>query len=365
VALIGAPLVDAPAVSCGAAYVFERYSRTPVVRLGGEDPAAFGEFGESVALCGQTALVGKSGDDHSGEYTGAACLYRNDGKGHWNRVARLVAADAAAGEQFGISVALAEGIALVGSRGKDCSGSVYVFEEASPGSWQQVAKLTSHDQSSEDHFGWPIAVSGELVVVGAHLDTVERHYPVGAAYVFQRDAMARWKQIAKLAPPEGNNHQRFGRAIALCGRTVAVGSPGLYSNCGIVYLFHQDSSGDWQPIAQLKPRDTASSSCFGQAVAMRGGTIAVGAPLQKQAAGAVYLFQSGGDGGWQQIAKITVPGRPTDRWFGASLALSDNALLVGAYRGPGNTPKSGAAYLFRLGNRGQVDSQSTGYARNL
>ena len=306
-----------------------------------------GGLGSSVAICGETILVGKPGDGRAGDDSGVACLYHKDAQGNWNFSRTLVADDAMADEMFGIYVALGEHLALVAARGWNRSGAVYAFQQDDSGNWHQQAKLVSATPTAGDLFGWPIAIDGDLAVVGAQGDCNGGPFQTGAAYVFQRDATGSWKQLTKLTAPD-TDHFKFGRSIAVFDKTILVGAPGYANGRATVYLFRPTSTGVWKAVTELAPSGPWSDRSFGHTVAMNGRNIAVGAPLENKASGAVYLFQTDGNGIPSQIGRITLPDQRADSWFGVALAISGDVLLVGAQYGDGYDRKSGVAYLFGL-----------------
>ncbi len=349
--LVGAPEAKRSGHCTGAAYLFRREGQelSPVGNLGGPEATPLGGFGDSVALCGHLALVGKPSDDGAAdESAGAAYLYQEDGSGQWHRLARLVAHDAAAGDRFGNCVALENGIALIGTRGQRHSGAVYVFREEAAGNWRECGKLTPSLPVADDSFGWPIALGGDLAVVGAHTSRQEGQSQAGAAYVFQRNLSGNWQQLAKLTVPDLGEHDFFGRAIAIQDRAILVSACGYANGQAAAYLFREDRAGTWQAVARLTPRNPVPDRFFGAAVAMNDRVIAIGALHENDASGAVYLFSADGNKVPRQTGRITLPGQPSRQWFGVALALSGDSLLVGADCGGGKTPKSGAAYLFPL-----------------
>jgi hypothetical protein len=341
--LVGAPESDLAGANSGAVYAFQKGHSA--IDLGSDDSSAFGEFGHAVALNGNVALIGKPGDSESGKDAGAAYLYRRDGRKHWNRIQRLVAIDATAGDRFGESVALEPDIGLVGSYGTRETGTVYVFQADERGTWHQQAQLNPGINTPGDRFGCQIAIDGNLVVVGASGSNDNS----GAAYLFERNGSGNWSKQIALTPSGRRSNGFFGDAVALWDRTVVVGAPGI----GSVFLFRENDSGKWQQMAKLVGDDAKLSSGFGRAVAISAKGIMVGAPQVLDPAGAGYLFRSNSDGVWQRTSKIILPAPPSCRWFGNALAVSGDALLVGARYGDGNAPTSGAAYLFEI----KVDEQ--------
>ena len=143
-----------------------------VVKLTASDAAAGDNFGQSVAIAGNTIVVGATQESNQG--TGSAYVLRtNDGGATYAQVAKLTASDAAAGDNFGISVAIDGNTIVIGAHYDDDagfdSGSVYVFHTSDGGvTYAQVAKLTASDAAEDDFFGGSVAIDGQKVVVGAY-----------------------------------------------------------------------------------------------------------------------------------------------------------------------------------------------------
>jgi hypothetical protein len=162
----------------GAAYVFVRSGTkwSQQAKLINRHVSRSALFGDSVAVYGQTAVVGAQ-DKNS--FTGAAYVYLRSGS-KWSRQAKLTASDAAAFDEFGAAVAIYGSTAVIGAPGNNSStGAAYVFARSSSG-WSQQAKLTASDGDADDAFGYQgVAIYGSTAVVGAPYKQ-----PGGAAYVF-------------------------------------------------------------------------------------------------------------------------------------------------------------------------------------
>ena len=176
-ALVGVPWNDDAGTSSGSAYVFVRSGAvwSQQAKLTALDAAAHDEFGWSVCLSGETALVGARGDDDAGSYSGSAYVFVRTGS-VWNQKAKLTASDAASFDGFGQSVCLSGGTALIGAHGDthiaNNAGSAYVFVRTGT-AWQQEAKLTALDAAADDWFGWSASLSGDKALVGAMKDDHE------------------------------------------------------------------------------------------------------------------------------------------------------------------------------------------------
>ncbi|HEY3357140.1 MAG TPA: FG-GAP repeat protein, partial [Polyangia bacterium] len=281
----------------GAAYVFVRQgvTWTQQAKLTPTDAAADDDFGYAVALAGDTAVVGayvKAGS--AGAAQGAAYVFVRQGA-TWTQQAKLLASDGAANDAFGYSVALAGDTLLVGADGARATagsqqGAVYVFTRAGA-AWTQRAKLVASDGAAARHFGAAVALDGGRAVVGAPTSLDSAGHAVGAAYVFA-GGDATWAQQARLTASDGG--ERFGGAVAVAGDTVLVGSgyktgsAGQYQ--GAAYAF-APCGGGWIEEAKLQAADGRAGDRFGTAVALADDTAIAGAPLRAREIGGVGQYQ--------------------------------------------------------------------------
>ncbi|KAH8083364.1 hypothetical protein JL720_8246 [Aureococcus anophagefferens] len=215
-----------------------------LAKLVASDAAEDDYFGRSVAVSGDLAAAGAYGNGDAGSSSGSAYVFRttNDGAS-WTQTAKLVASDAAAGDFFArrqarrgdaarlvrTPVAVSGDLVVVGADGNDDagsdSGSAYVFRTTNDGaSWTQVAKLVASDAAEDDWFGYSVAVSGDLVVVGARYND-DAGSDSGSAYVFRttNDGVS-WTQTAKLVASDAAEDDNFGDSVAVSGDLVVVGA---------------------------------------------------------------------------------------------------------------------------------------------
>ena len=156
-----------------------------LAKLVAGDAAASDYFGRSVAIAGDTVVVGAL---YAGTGGAAYVLRTTDGGATYDELAKLTASDAAEGDMLGWSVAIDGGTIVVGTPYDDdaglTSGSAYVFLTTDGGAtYGQVAKLTASDGAASDYFGYSVAISGGTVVVGAYWDD-DGGYSSGSVYVF-------------------------------------------------------------------------------------------------------------------------------------------------------------------------------------
>jgi uncharacterized protein (DUF2147 family) len=286
--------------------------------------------------------------------------------GEWAQAAKLVAADGAAGDQFGVSVSVSGSTVVVGAlldaRGDDdagaSTGSAYVFEKSDNGTWAQAAKLVAADGAAEDNFGCSVSVSGSTVVVGARLDD-DSFSKSGSAYVFEKSDVGEWVQT-KLTADDAAQTDWFGVSVSVSGSTVVVGAvyrdDDSLSNSGAAYVFEKSDNGTWVQ-TKLTADDAAADDIFGNSVSVSGSTVAVGArgvDDAGSASGSAYVFEKSDDGMWAQVAKLAaVDGAENDQ-FGWSVSVSGSTVVVGARLDDDDSlSNSGAAYVFEKSDVGE------------
>ena len=328
--------------SSGSAYLFDITTGSQIAKLQASDAAGFDDFGKSVAISGNTALVGAEGDGDKGVNSGSAYLF-NTTTG--SQIAKLTASDAAAGDSFGRSVAISGNTALIaGGRGNGGNLSSYLFD-ITTGS--QIAKLTADDASAaRDNFGGSVAISGNTALIGAAGDD-HAGYRSGSAYLFN---ITTGSQIAKLTADDAAEYDQFGGSVAISGNTALVAAAGddragSNSGSGSAYLFDITTGSQ---IAKLTLSDPVEHERFGRSVAISGNTALVGSFLthtEDSDSGSAYLFDITTG---SQIAKLTASDVEPNHAFGWSVAISGNTALVGSqYDDDAGGFRSGSVYLFK------------------
>lgn len=345
-AIIGSFFDDQAGPRSGSAYVFSREAGvwTQQAKLLAADPSEDGRFGSSVSIAGDTAVVGSFGEDN---FTGAVYVFTRNMSGVWTQQARLVADGAGLGSQFGIEVAVSGDTLVAGASTDPPGGSAYVFTRNGE-QWTQQAKLTADDTEASDGFGQSVAISGDTVVVGAIFDD-DSGFASGSAYVFTRSS-GTWAQQAKVLASDGTELDRFGRSVALANDVMVVGAWGdseLGPLAGSAYVFSREGD-EWTQEAKLQAADTVGGDRFGLNVSIDRNIVVVGADQESRfGTGAAYVFRSS-DGLWTQEAKLTsTDGAPADS-FGSSVAIFANAVVVGAPRDDDDGDLSGSAYVFSI-----------------
>jgi hypothetical protein len=351
-------------------------------------------FGESIAISGDTVVVGASweassatgvnGDqtDGTAPLAGAAYVFTRTG-GAWTQQAYLKASNTDGHDHLGRSVAISGDTIVVGAVGESSgatgvngdqtdnsvrnAGAVYVFSRTGA-TWTQQAYVKASNPGVDDFFGQSVAISGDTIVVGADGeassatgvdgDQGDNNSPrAGAAYVFVRTDGV-WRQQAYLKASNTGTQDAFGSHVAIAGDTIVVGAYGEDSDAtgvnadpandnapdsGAAYVFVREG-GIWTQQAYLKASNTGAFDAFGSSVALAGDTIVIGAPGEDSSATGVDGEEADNSAGaagaayvftrtgvsWAQHAYVKASNTGARDAFGGSVALDRGALVVGA-----------------------------------
>ena len=280
----------------GSAYLFDTITGVQIAKLLPKDGAGYDQFGTSVAISGEIAVVGAVDDGENGNGSGSAYLFDTI---IGRQVAELLPDDGAALDQFGFSVAISGTTAIIGAWADDdngnASGSVYLFDISDPQNPVQIFKLLPSDGAAGDRFGISVAISGATAIVGAERDD-DNGLDSGSAYLFDT---VTGKQIAKLLADDGAQFDWFGGSVAISTATAIVGAfqdDDYGAASGSAYVF-ETATG--RQIAKLVPNDGAQFDAFGYSVAISCTIAIVGSPLDDDNggnSGAAYLFDAAAPG---------------------------------------------------------------------
>jgi len=337
----------------GSAYVFEREGTGFVFKqqlfAAG---SSINNFGTSVAISGNTIVVGSTGDFSN---QGSAYVFVKQGGQTWVQQQWLSLNDGQPDDYFGHSVAISGDTIVVGAFGDDTGatsnhGAAYAFTRSGT-TWSLQQKLTASDLTAGDGFGNSVSLSGNTVVVGANSDDINGHQAQGSAYVFTRSGTT-WSQQQKLTASDGDANDWFGVAVAVDGDTAVIGASGrssfLFSAHGSAYIFTRSGS-TWTQQDKIGANDPGNNDFFGTSVAVKGDTAVIGAYYKTinsaDLTGAAYVFTRTGSN-WSQQQRF-IPNPTGNALFGFSVGLAGDTLAVGSYF---EASKKGAVYVYRPPN---------------
>ena len=352
----------------GAVYLFER---TPAgwqqsQKLTPQDRAPNDFFGSAIDLEGDRLMVGAPQGipyyvgDTSLFNPGAVYVFEKNSSGQWVEVQKLTASDGRPYDFFGASLDMDDSLAIIGAFGRDPSGpggqldtvqgAAYLFELGPDGLWTEIAILTETDTSTQDWYGFEVALQGDLAVVGAPQedeDSTQSQTLIdpGAVYVYRRQPNGSWPLIQKLvAPDRGWAGEQMGRAICWQGAEMVVSRPGkrvqnssgaYFNRGGELMLWRLDGDGFFRLDTLLQIADTALANSIYPGLepgglAFEGDLILAGGPWIGNRTGEAHLFQRDSTGQWAYRRAFRDPeGSPMDN-YGWAVAIDGQELFIGA-----------------------------------
>ncbi|MDD3375569.1 MAG: FG-GAP repeat protein, partial [Candidatus Omnitrophica bacterium] len=320
------------------------------------DSAAQDSYGYAVAISENTAVVGSPYDDDNGNNSGSVYIYTKNA-GTWVYSQKIKESNAI--DYFGQSVAISGDVIAVGAPLDDengmNAGAAYIFKKNASGIWVKINKIIASDGAAGDEFGAAVSVFGDIAVVGAYLhdDTSD---DCGAAYIFKENASGTsWSQVDELLANDGAENDYFGSSVSVFGDIAIVGAhrdDDNGSNSGSAYIFKKNASGLWPFSQKLIASDGAEGDSFGFAVSVSGDKAIIGAHLDDDngpGSGSAYVYTKNAAGVWLQANKLFASDGASEDFFGSSVSIIDGAAIVGARYHSHPESDRGAAYIFDEG----------------
>jgi alpha-tubulin suppressor-like RCC1 family protein len=386
------------------AFIFKRSgtSWSEQQSLTASDAEASDYFGWSVSISGDYAIVGAKYEDDGGPNAGAAYIFKRNGTS-WSQEAKLTASDAYDNDQFGHSVSISGDYAIVGAWYEDDggadAGATYIFKRSGT-SWSEQQKLTASDAEAGDEFGYSVGISGNYVIAGARVGDSTTAADSGSTYIYPLKQVTnyyitqpgtyradlqicgidyktnevevtgsitpfkKYSQTQKFTG-NGSSNDNFGFATDIHGDYAIVGEYGYNGSRGRAYIYHK-SNGVWDLQSTLYPSPAADDN-FGYSVAISADYAVVGARYDDDngnAAGSVYLYKRTGTSWGDMQFIIAGTEYPFDiAQYGNSVAISGDYFIVGS---EGDSPAgrsnyAGSAYIYQISSTQSATRSSEEY----
>jgi len=291
VLIVGVRKGDGNSINSGKAYIYRFIADEwwQEAELFTDDGELNDNFGYSVAISDNWAIVGAKYNNDNGDYSGSAYFYFFNGSS-WNELQAFHGPTP--GQNFGQSVAISGDTAIVGAYGDDdngaSSGAAYIYELVG-GVWQEEPKLTAYDGGIQDYFGGSVSIDGDTAVIGAWQNDN------GSVYVYQK-LESGWSGIEpKLVADDGENNDNFGDRVAISGDTIVVGAWGVDDNgsqSGSAYIF-RFAAGQWNQEDKLIGDNVSEGHQFGSSVGISDFNVIIGAPYDDgsgESEGSIYTY---------------------------------------------------------------------------
>jgi len=309
-------------------------------------------LGQAIAIDGDYMVISSFGKR-------TAAVYYNNGT-TWETSAVLTASDGVKGDYFGYSVSISGDNIVVGAFNSDTKGAVYVYTKPTTG-WidmTQTAKITASDGIDYDYFGYSVSISGDNIVVGA-----KYNIGTGSAYVFTKPATG-WTnntETAKLTASDGADYDCFGHSVSISGENIVIGTyldDDNGESSGSAYIFTKPATGwgNMTQTAKLIASDGAESDYFGNSVSISGDDVVVGA---YNSDGSAYVFTKPAIG-WTNMTQtaILTNNSAYNSFFGYSVSISGDNIIIGDGK-PYSCYQTVPAYIYTKPATGWVNMNQT------
>lgn len=351
-AIIGARWDDVDdIVNAGSAYIFKFDGENWVeeAKLYASDGEEGDWFGHSVSISGDFAFISAASDETTGAASGSAYIFKRDGT-TWIEEQKLVVHPEGGNSaiDFGWSVCVEGEYALIGAMNDDdlgdSSGSTYVFKYDGT-RWNQEQKLHPEDGKAWAYFGYCISIDGDNAIIGARCDDF-----IGAAYIFKLEG-TNWVEKQKLVSSDGVTGDYFGRSVFINGEYAIIGAHCDDDNgedSGSVYIFHYTGSS-WIQQAKIIASDGEPEEEFGDAVYINQDYALIGMQFDDengQYSGSAYIFKRDGEN-WIEQQKLIPPDGGYWEQFGNAVFMKDDFALICALYDDENGQYSGSTYVYQ------------------
>ena len=312
--------------------------------------AAGDSYGFSVSISGNYAILGAYADDVGANANqGSVSIYFYNGT-TWVLMQKITDPAGIAGDQFGVSVCISGNYAIVGTSGSDVganvnqgSGSIYFYNGIT---WVLMQKITDATGAASDFFGTSVSLSGNYAILGAEGDNVGANTDQGSANIYRYNGTS-WILMNKITDATGTPLDYFGGNVSISGNYAIVGSRGddvgVNNDQGSSSIYFNNGSA-WVLMQKLTEATGSAGDNFGTCVSISGNYATVGASFDDVGTnlnqGTANIYQRVGLG-WQKLQYLTDPAGNADDYFGSSTAIDgiNKRFLNGAYGYAGSSGK--------------------------
>ena len=313
-------------------------------KLVGSDGNANDQFGSSVSINQDNLIIGVVSDDsNNGMDAGSAYIFNRIGT-DWSQKTIIFPSDGSVNDNFGISVSIDGNYAIIGASGDDSNrGSAYVFRWTGI-VWSQQAKIIASDREPDDLFGHSVSIKGDFAIIGSFCDDNENGIDAGSAYIFKRSGTT-WTQQTKITASDGEDNDHFGISTSIDEKYIIIGAAGENNNTGAAYIF-ENTGTSWTQQTKITASDGEDNDHFGISTSIDEKYVIVGASSDNNEAGSAYIFRLI-DSSWQQEDKLVATDDESGDNFGFSVSIDDITAVVGALNDDNNKGNNaGCTYTF-------------------
>ncbi len=308
------------------------------------------EFGTSVAINNQFVAVGASREEVA---KGAVYIHRKNGS-NWNFNQKITAPDGVEMAEFGGSMKFGTDFLVISAGRADIdntirAGALYVYELDSNNQWNFTKKLTASDYDNDALLAvnpTSISADGNTIVAGAPGFSNWN----GAVYIYKKEGN-NWEETQKITSPESVDYGNFGIGVSLYGDYLVIGASGINNSAGKIYIYKKNNLGEWIFHQKLTSSDNFENSYFGNSVSISGNELVVGAYTEVGTGNPsmAYIFKLNDNGNWEETQKIPSFESFEHTYFAWMCEIKNNKLLISSPHLYGIEP--GKAMLYKKNNQ--------------
>ncbi len=344
-------------IAAGAAYIYAKDDNgewSYLQSLIPDDSMEMAEYGSAVKITDDYIVVASGRADIGNSIrAGALYVYDKNAEDTWDFSTKIIASDVSEEAKLGMNHttldADGETIACGAPGDNGWAGSVYIFERVNDG-WIETQKIMNPDPLANDTFGIAVALSGDIMVVGAN----ETNNTRGSAYVYTRNTDGVWMLEQQITATDGMPQDFFGTSVSIDNETIVVGAYGDDTLSGSAYIFKKDGSGTWTEIQKLVPSVPEENAYFGWQCEIKNNNLIIGAPhAWGSTNGAAFMFQENAEGMWIETQIVQSNDIAEEDFYGWSVSLYGDQVMVGApwedhdEYGNNEVDRAGSAYIFK------------------
>lgn len=335
--------------------VFGQYQSKKITASTRESRA---EFGTSVAINNQFLAVGASREEVA---KGAVYIHQKNGN-NWNFNQKIIAPDGFEMAEFGGSIKFGNDFLVISAGRADIdntirAGALYVYDLDSNSQWNFTKKLTASDYDNDALLGvnpTSIAVDGNTIVAGAPGFSSWN----GAIYIYEKNDN-NWVESQKITSPESVDFGNFGIGVSLFGDYLVIGASGINNNAGKIYIYKKNNSGEWIFHQSLTSSDNFENSYFGNSVSVFGNELVVGAYTEADTGNPpmAYVFKLNDNGNWEESQKIPSYESTEHTYFAWMCEIKNDKLLISSPHLYGTEPGRTLLYKKNSQNNWEFDQE--------
>lgn len=272
----------------------------------------------------------------------------------FSQTSKIVSENREGRAEFGTSVALSENFAIVGaSRETSASGAAYIYAKNSQETWDFSQRLEADDPNAGAEFGGGVKIANDYLVVAAGRADVNGTIRAGALYVYDYQNN-NWEFSTKIVASDLSGDAKLGinpTSLDVQDNTIIAGAPGENSWTGSVYVFTK-VNGVWEETQKIMSPNPLANDIFGIGVSISNNQLLIGAQGVNNRRGVAYLYTKNANGIWEYNQTISASNGEVDDYFGNSVTIEDNTIVVGSY---GADLEVGTAYIFEKNSQGTFE----------